>query len=75
MYRKFIKRKGNGFSSCYMCASREEYSYEFDSCLYTDTKYGLPICYDCIKDKMIETEEDYVIEDDKKVIFRHTKLI
>lgn len=75
MYRKFIKRKGNGFSSCYMCASREEYSNEYDSSLYTDTKYGLPICYKCIKDKMIDIEESYVIEDNGEIIFRKTRII
>ena len=62
MYREFIKRKGNGFTSCYMCASQEEYTNEWDSSLYTDTKYGLPICYKCIQEKMKKTGEDYGIE-------------
>lgn len=52
MERRFIKRKGNGFTSCYMCASEEKYSNEFDSSLYTDTKYGLPICRKCLLEKM-----------------------
>lgn len=62
MIRKFIRRKGNGFSSCYMCASKEKYSSEWDSMLYTDTKYGLPICYECIKEKM-KNGEKYSIEE------------
>lgn len=61
MIRKFIKRTGNGFSSCYMCASREEYSNKYDSFLYTDTKYGLPICYPCIREKL-EYEDHIIIE-------------
>jgi len=56
MSRKFIERHGNGFSSCYMCASKDKYSNEWDSLLYTDTKYGLPICYSCIKE-MTKFEE------------------
>lgn len=75
MYRKFIKRNGNGFSSCYMCASKEKYSHEFDSWLYTDTKYGLPICNNCIKEKMAELKENYTIEQGEKVTFRHTEII
>lgn len=61
MIRKFIARNGNGFSSCYMCASKEKYSSEWDSSLYTDTKYGLPICYNCIREK-IKYEQLLLIE-------------
>lgn len=56
--RTFIKRNGNGFSSCYICASENKYSQEWDSSLYTDTKYGLPMCYNCI----LKLKEKYDIE-------------
>lgn len=62
MVREFIRRKGNGFSSCYMCASKNKYSNEWDSSLYTDTKYGLPICNKCMKEIIKHTEYSIIKE-------------